>query len=240
MECSCGKLSKKHTMLNNLHKIYGELFYYTIDNERYINKCCFYLIISSLYTLNYSNWINESINIIIKDNELITIYKLTKKLIETLEPYMLNRCIYVEHNIPFKLAEPEIIRLHKNVSEILQKHIEDEKRYKKIIYEYNTFKHNNEILTTLSKEINTKEFDNKESTPSNCVMCKSFKEIKKDLQKLKKHSYEHINKYHYDEKESKEQIIKLKLANDKLLEDINKLKDTNRTLLMNYCNYTFE
>ena len=68
----------------------------------------------------------------------------------------------------------------------------------------------------------------------------SFKEIKKDLSKIKKNSYEFTNKYHYNEHEAKEQIIKLKMINDKLSEEINKLNDTNRTLYMNYCNYTFE
>lgn len=240
MDCSCGKLSKKNNLVNNLHKIYGELYYYNINNERYINKCCFYLITSSLYTLNHSNWINNYINIIIDNATLITVHKLTTKLIETLEPYMLNRCVYIEHNIPFKIAEVELSKLNLVIKDLLTTHIEDEKKYKQIIYEYNTYKHNNEILTEQLKNSVTKEFDNTEITPFTCVTCESFKEIKKDLSKIKKNSYEFTNKYHYNEHEAKEQIIKLKMINDKLSEEINKLNDTNRTLSMNYCNYTFE
>ena len=70
MNCNCGNIIVKTDIFGRLKSLRGTLIYYSLNNRKeidtdnlednkYINECCFVNIVNSLYTLKDIKWINN-------------------------------------------------------------------------------------------------------------------------------------------------------------------------------------
>ncbi len=235
MICKCQNLSKKVTILNGIKKLTGDLIYYEINDDKYINICCFILLISSLYSIYDINWFKNCKTIIVAD-ELKQLFKLEPYMLDDLTTWIPSKCSLTKADELFRIAPPEIERILNENIQMYRTLIELDKKYNSMIYKYNATLHDNYILTEENSTLKLNKVsvcDNNE-TSNICSNCKSFDIIKDELKLIKKESYEKINKYYYDLNISNKKIIELTLTNKNLFEEINKLRDTNHALANNY------
>ena len=235
MICECQNLSKKVNLLNGIKKLTGDLLYYEINNNKYINECCFTLIISSLYSIHDINWINNSIDII-HDETLKRVFKLENYILNDLIYWIPSKCNLAKIDDPIRIAKHEFQRMYIENKQMYKSLIDLDKKYNNIIYNYNALKHDKQMLTAEIDNIQKNKHDDTNNTEqiNKCVNCKTFEIIKDELKLIKKESYDKINKYFYDLEIANKKIIELKISKENLLDEINKLRDTNHTLSHNY------
>lgn len=239
MICDCGELIKHNTFTGGISSLEGSLTTYEINNEIFINRCCFHTIIPSLYMTINKEWLLYS-GIIVYDPSMVQVsiedrrrfglntmikhvYKLKpttfekiKILGETLEIIKIQTAFMIEMEYKkctekFKSAHNHIIELESNINEI-------------------KFKYS--ATFAKSKPIRSEPIDiKKELNP--VKQSPDFREIKERIKETHRIASEELSKTKLELAIAQTNIRDYTEEISKLREENSKLRDHNRLLSLN-------
>jgi hypothetical protein len=239
MICDCGELIKNNTFTGGISSLEGSLTTYEINNEIFINRCCFHTIIPSLYMTISKEWLLYS-GIIVYDPSMVQVsiedrrrfglntkikhvYKLKpttfekiKALGDNLELIQIQTVFMIETEYKkctdkFKSAHSHIIELESNINEI-------------------KFKYSATFAQT--KPIRSEPIDiKKESTT--VKQSPDFREIKERIKETHRIASEELSKTKLELAIAQTKIREYTEEISNLREENSKLRDHNRLLSLN-------
>lgn len=239
MICDCGELIKHNTFTGGISSLEGSLTTYEINNDIYINRCCFHTIIPSLYMTISKEWLLYS-GIIVYDPSMVQVsiedrrrfglntmikhvYKLKpttfekiKVLGEKLEIIQIQTAFMIETEYKkctekFKSAHTHIIELESNINEIK--------------FKYSATFAKNKLTRSEPIDIK-KETNSVKQSPD-------FREIKERIKETHRIASEELSKTKLELAIAQTKIREYTEEISNLREDNSKLRDHNRLLSLN-------
>lgn len=240
MICDCGELIKHTTFTGGISALEGSLTVYQIDNQVYINRCCFHTIIPSLYMTISKEWLLNS-DIIVYDPTMVQVsiedrrrfglntmirhvYKLKPTTFEkikalgqgleiiTIQTAFMIESEYKKYTEKFKSAHNHIIELENNINDIKFKYSA-------------TFAKN--------KPIRSEPIDIKKETTATVKQSPDYKEIKERIKETHRIANEELSKTKLELTLAQSKIREYSEEIAILREENSRLRDHNRMLTLN-------
>lgn len=248
MICECQLLTKKRTLLDGIKSITGTLILFKIKDgegeELYMKRCCFMLLVPSLYTFVDKAWVTSSdtivynpsfhqahqadIDILGKEKAIYSVVRVKQSTLQRLQT--LGDYDFV---VSIIVSAGKVVDQYERIANNL-----DDAHRRVMELEHTTtdlkFKYQSAVQENYSKQTNLPKLEDiKQNTSDACKRCEDIKSLKTTLKELKRKSHDDASKLQYELDVSKVSMAELQRELKKSKEEIAKLKEINKSLYMN-------
>lgn len=246
MICDCGLVSKQRTLLDGIKSITGKLLVFGVIEQLYLRRCCFGLLVPSLYTLIHKEWIDDT-SIVVVDPTTIQInskdinkgdaivydvVRIKKSVLDRIIEFgdFDFKVVFVQSS---RFIGPEYLRVANELKQAYHKVITMDNILNDLRYKYSAAVHDKTLLeANASTKIDELDSTENEATKT-CERCSSLKTLRTSQKELKRITHEQINQTQYDLDISVKANNELEAENKKLREENLRLKEINKSLYMN-------
>ena len=250
MICECGSLIKKRTLLDGIKSVAGNLLVFVFNEHEskhlYLKRCCFGLLVPSLYTLIHKEWIDD-VSIVVVDPSTVQVETKDVRDVKSIvydvvgiKQSVLDRIIEygdAEFKTIFvhsaRFIGPEYVRVAHELNQAYHKVIAIEQIMNDLRYKYSAAVHDKTLLQANSiasiDQLDSIENDSVQV----CERCNSIKTLRMNQKELKRITHEQVNKTQYDLEISLKANAELQAEIKKLRDENLNLKEVNKSLYMN-------